>query len=209
MAITTYGELKTAVANWLKRDDLVNRIPEFIAMGEDRVYNTLRIRELEATADISLSTAGGASYTLPTGWVAGRRIYISGSPNKVIEYRPPVNFWSIYSSNTSAQPVVYTIEGENIVFAPTPDAAYTAKVLYYQRLTAFSADADTNGLLTKARGVYLYASLLEAAPFLGDDPRILIWSQFWDDIVERLETADRKDRFSGFPLTQRDIVKVT
>ena len=31
MAITTYSELKTAVGNWLNRDDLTSVIPDFIA----------------------------------------------------------------------------------------------------------------------------------------------------------------------------------
>ena len=36
MAITTFSELKTAVANWLDRSDLTDRIPEFIALAEAR-----------------------------------------------------------------------------------------------------------------------------------------------------------------------------
>jgi len=34
MAITTYGELKSAIATWLARDDLGAAIPDFIALFE-------------------------------------------------------------------------------------------------------------------------------------------------------------------------------
>lgn len=34
MAISNYTELQTAVANWLDRDDLSARIPEFIGLCE-------------------------------------------------------------------------------------------------------------------------------------------------------------------------------
>ena len=47
MAIGTYDELKTAVANWLDRDDLTDRIPEFISLAEARFNRVLRLRSME------------------------------------------------------------------------------------------------------------------------------------------------------------------
>ena len=49
MAISNYTELKTAVANWLDRDDLTDRIPEFIALAESRFNRLLRIRAMESS----------------------------------------------------------------------------------------------------------------------------------------------------------------
>jgi len=37
MAIGTYAELQTAVANWLDRSDLTDRIQEFIDLAEARI----------------------------------------------------------------------------------------------------------------------------------------------------------------------------
>jgi hypothetical protein len=34
MSITTYSELQTAVANWLKRSDLTATIPDFIRLAK-------------------------------------------------------------------------------------------------------------------------------------------------------------------------------
>ena len=47
MAIGTYSELQTAVANWLTRADLTSRIPEAIAMAEAEFNDTLRHRNME------------------------------------------------------------------------------------------------------------------------------------------------------------------
>jgi len=71
MAISTYSELTTAVANWLDRDDLTLRIPEFIALAEAKFNRTLRLRSMEAkyTAD---TVAGQRNLALPTGYIQMR-----------------------------------------------------------------------------------------------------------------------------------------
>ncbi len=42
MAITTYSELKTALGNWLNRDDLTAVIPDFISLAETDINRKLR-----------------------------------------------------------------------------------------------------------------------------------------------------------------------
>ena len=44
MAITTYAELKTAVADWLNRSDLTAVIPSFIALAESHFNQEERLR---------------------------------------------------------------------------------------------------------------------------------------------------------------------
>lgn len=43
MAITSFLTLKQGIENWLGREDLTNRITEFIALAEDRIAQDLRI----------------------------------------------------------------------------------------------------------------------------------------------------------------------
>lgn len=207
MSITTYAELKTAVANWLGRDALTNRIPEFIAMAEDRIYETLRVRAMEASATIN-TTAAQRADDLPSGYLQSRSLYVSGDPVQRLEYRTPVNYWSIYASATTGKPVVFTIEGESFEWGPIPDDTYSIVVAHYARPSAMSADSDSPTLLTKARGLFLYGALLEAAPMLGDDPRVALWAQFWDDIMDRIQTADARDRASGDALVMSSDVHV-
>ena len=47
MAITTYDELKTSVADFLNRDDLTSVIPDFITMAEADLNRNVRHWRME------------------------------------------------------------------------------------------------------------------------------------------------------------------
>jgi len=196
VAITNYGELKTALDNWLSRTDLSSRIPEFIALAEDVIAQKLKVRGMETSTDL---TVDDQTVGLPTRFKAARRIYLAGDPVRPLLLLTPQVFWTRFLSSQTGRPVAYTIEGENFVFGPTPDISYTGKLLYYQRFAALSADGDTNTILSNYRGLLLFGALIEAEPFLGNDPRTLIWATKFDDLLEAVLLADEQDRFSGAP----------
>ena len=50
MAIDSYANLKTALANWLDRSDLTSRLDEFIELAEARFADDIRIRAMETSA---------------------------------------------------------------------------------------------------------------------------------------------------------------
>jgi len=183
MSISNYGELKTAVATELGRDDLTSYIPNYISRGESLLFSDLRVREIEASDSVTISISTRTS-ALPTRWVGRRSIYISGSTNQRLEYRAPDEYWSIYANLTSAEPTVYTIEGENFVWGPLPDAGYTAVVQFYQRPALFSANSDTNSVLTRWPDLYLLTACMRSAAQLGNDARILTWAAMYEDLLE-------------------------
>jgi len=47
MAINTFSTLKSAVADWLDRDDIGNAIDNMIGLMESRLYSQLRVRGKE------------------------------------------------------------------------------------------------------------------------------------------------------------------
>lgn len=204
MSITTFGTLKTAIAKWLARPDLTDRIVEFVALAEDRIATDLRVADLETSGDLTISAQSVAK---PTGFLEARRLYLSTDPVTKLEFMDTNSFWSLYLSSQTGKPKHFTIEGNNFIFGPSPDATYTGKLLYYKRLTALSDDSDTNWLLTSARGLYLYGALIEAQPFIRNDPRIAVWSAFYDNLLDRLTRADQRAQFSGGTLTMRSLVR--
>ena len=64
MALTTYSELKTAIANWLDRSDLDDRIPEFIQLAEARHRRDFKIRRMETRVTAN-TIADTEYYSLP------------------------------------------------------------------------------------------------------------------------------------------------
>lgn len=196
MSLDNYGDLKARVEDWLSRDNLTSRIPEFIALGESRLYSDLRVRFMETSVTVAIAS-GVQTSALPDSYLQARSIYVTGSPVQRLEYRTPVEFWQIYGSLPTAKPRVFTVEAEDFVWGPKPDANYNAQTIYYKRPDVLTDDTDTNGLFTLAPQLLLYASLIETAPFLANDPRILTWSAMYDDLLEKINLADRRDRSSG------------
>lgn len=83
MAITTYAELKTAIATWLARDDLTANIPDFIMLFEATAARRLRVRLQKKTVTI-YPDAGEA--TLPTDFAGSVRMVFTGTPDSVLDY---------------------------------------------------------------------------------------------------------------------------
>ena len=82
MALSTFTELKEAVADWLDRSDLTARIPDFIALAEARINRELRIRPMEVRSTM-YTTVDQQYFNLPGGYIQMRNIcllYTSPSP---------------------------------------------------------------------------------------------------------------------------------
>lgn len=208
MTVTNYGELKLAIENELRHDDLTGEIPRFIRQGEQRLYQRLRVRFMETNINIS-TTIAQQTDPLPASFKQARTLYVAGTPNARLEYRTPVEFWGVYSSLATAKPRVFSIEGENFLWGPTPDAVYTITVLYYKEPVALAADADTNGVFTLDFQVLMYSSLIASAPFLKNDARVLVWAQLYEQCLEEVMAADKRDRYSGDVIVPERLAQLT
>lgn len=199
MAITTYSELKTAVANWLDRDDLTTRIPEFIALAEARIFNeeglNLRSMELRMTAD---TVAGTQYYGLPERFKAMRFVnLISESPVVELQYMPPERFhdFKAYKDGTQDVPEAFTIIGDELKLGPIPAAVYTMEMMLYQTFPALSDSQTTNALLTAHPDIYLYAAMLEAGVYLRDPEMKNDFIEYYNSAVRRMIDQDKADRY--------------
>lgn len=203
MGLANFGQLKTAIANLLYRDDLTTAIPDFVTMLEARVNRETKFRNRRMETSATLTYSGSDEATLPTDFIEARTVVWQSNPRVRLEFVAPSQFEATYTTDTQGTPRDYTIFGSTIQIGPFPNSTVGATLRYYQRLTALSADGDTNWLLTYHPDVYLYGSALESAPYLGDDNRIQVWLGFFDRAAAELQGDDARARWSGAPVRPR------
>ena len=208
MALSTYAELKTGIANWLNRTDLTDEISDdFIKLTEADFNAKLRIRAME---QIDTITIDSETETVPTGFISVRSFYILLSSNKYpLEYITPHNMFEIRGGSRSGRPRSYTIESddetETFRFGPSPDTSYTGYLSYYKAISALSASNTSNWMLANHPAVYLYGSLFHATNFLGgiDPQQVQNWLAMYSTSMERCENNDKQDSYGGAPVVQR------
>lgn len=200
MALTTYSELLQAIDDHLGRgnDDLSDAFKaDFVTLAEVEIYDRIRVREMETSADLTLSAQAVA---LPTGFVGLRRIYLDTAPIQNVSYLSPDAFWREHPTTASGLPCHCTIEGENVLFGPVPDSSYTAKMLYWKRLTALSS--STNNLFLRHPELWLYGALQHACEFIRDDEMRAQYGGLFEKALAATQQSDLRDRFAT-PLAAR------
>ena len=208
MALGTFTELKDALADWLDRSDLTDRIPDFITLAEARLNRDVRIRPMEVRSSME-TTAGQRYFNLPGGYLQMRNIQINSNPITPLEYITPEMLDRLYGSDTTGKPKAYTLIGDEIQLAPIPDSTYTLEMAFYEKFTPLgdgtSGTVTSNWLTTNAPDVLLYGALLEAEPFIKNDERIALWLNAYNGAVKKIQDADVRDRHSGSAMRIRNI----
>ena len=208
MALGTFTELKDAIADWLDRSDLTDRIPDFITLAEARLNRDLRIRPMEVRSTMT-TTADQRYFNLPGGYLQMRNIQLNTNPITPLEYITPEMLDRLYGSDTTGKPKAYTLIGDEIQLAPIPDSTYTLEMAFYEKFTALgdgtSGTVTSNWLTTNAPDVLLYGALLEAEPFIKNDERIALWLNAFNSAIRKVQDADAKDRHSGSAMRVRNI----
>lgn len=166
LALTTYAELQTMVADALERGDLKNVIPVLIVQAEGKLRNDRRVRSL-LTAPFSITADDLA---VPSDFRTLESWYHDGPT-----YYGPIEIVGAdqlgilkASYGTTGVPSYAAILGGVFRFAPAPTGTYATKMTYWRTLTALSA--GVNWLYTGHPHIYLRAALAEAGPYVARDP---------------------------------------
>ena len=195
MAITSYTELKTSIANWLNRDDLTSVIPDFISLAEADMERKVRHWRMEQRSTASLD----ARYTqLPQGFLEAVRFHLDVD-ERPIELLTPLALQQRRESNADAggKPQFYAIIAGQIEIWPTPDAAYTGELYYYSRITPLSDSSTSNWVLQYFPDAYLYGALVHSAPYLVDDQRTGTWAALYQSAIDGINGNNDKAKFGG------------
>ena len=76
------------------------------------------------------------------------------------------------------------------LIAETPDGPYPLESLCYLQPVLLDVNNQTNFFTNYCGNALLYASLLEATPFLKDDARIPTWQTWFDRELQALQGED-------------------
>jgi hypothetical protein len=196
MAITTYSELKTAVANWLNRDDLTSVIPDFITLAEVDINRKLRHYKMIERVDATLDSR---YVQVPADWLETVRFNITATFTRRLDLIGTEDMLEKREANgdTTGIPQYYAQIGEAIEVFPTPAAEYPMQLAYYAEIPSLSDSNTYTWLLQSDPDVYLYGALMHSAPYLLDDARTQNWASLYQNALASLQKSSDDTRFGG------------
>lgn len=206
MALATYGDLKTSIATWLARGDLTSTIPDFVTLAHKQLMRDLRGHLRLQKRDTAFSITS-QYVAVPTDFLELVSMEINSTPPTPVQFLP--NDTEAVAYTSSGTPKFVSIVGattpgtECFRFSPAPSGTMTATIEYYATITFFSGDGVTNWILTDHPQLYLYGSLLQAAAFLKDDPRVPMWQAGYAEALDAVKREGRRTRWGANSMTVR------
>jgi hypothetical protein len=196
MSITTYSELKSAIADWTNKTNLTARLGDFVTLAEAKINRRLRVNEMEAALAETAIASGAVSR--PAGMLAIKSIWTTGSDQRSLKQ---TNLEFINSQPTNASiPQWFAWSGEDLVFYPSGGSV---AAIYYTAVPALSDAAPSNWLLAASPDLYLWASLEQACIFLKNPDGMATYGQKADGLIEELNSRSIGNQLSGGPLVAR------
>lgn len=200
-AAMTFTSLKQDVQRYLERGgastdpDVYEQIPALINLAERRISRELKVQGFIRTVTTTFTTGLGV-YAKPDRFREVVSINIgTGATNasrKTLKARS-YEYCRTYAPDESVtgEPEFYADYGPTYwLIVPSPDEDYPGEISYYELLALLDDVNQTNWLTENAPQLLLYATLLEASPFLKNDTRIPVWKNFYDDALSSLKTED-------------------
>lgn len=196
MALSTYTELQASVMAWMVRTDSVisARVPDFIRLGETRLFRRLRLSGMISPTATLTVPAGQNWVALPDDWLAFKRLRTAAEPK--LNYLPADQLADLPGDGDAT---VYSIEGRRFYYGQTPGANLAFTMAYYQRPAALST-TGSNWVLTENPDLYLYAALIEGWQFAQNSAKAGEYGTLFEKAVSDAMSADQAALISGGPL---------
>jgi hypothetical protein len=149
----------------------------------------------------NLVPSGGVP--LPPGFLELRSLVLQVACPRQLSPVTPQDYNATYLARGRSQPEAFTLTGDCIRFGPAPDTRYAVEMSFYRKFPGLSAANPSNWLMANKPDVYLWAALLEAAIYLGDDEGAQRYFGLYRAAAEGLMNANARDRFGGAALQLR------
>ena len=191
----TYDSLLVDIRRYLERgftqasDQIVfDQLSRLVTLAERRIARELKIEGFIRAITTPLSI-GVSTYLKPDRWRDTISMTVDGTPIQTRSYEYLRNYWP--NEAQTASPQFYAdYDYANWLIAPTPNAASTLEILYYEQPALLGPNLQSNWLTDYAPELVLYASLLEATPFLKNDERVQLWQSLYDRCAQAFSGQD-------------------
>lgn len=171
MALTSYTELKAAIADFGNRTDLTTAIVDCITLAEARLYDLMILKNMEAEETLTLTT--GVNYVaLPSGFISPIALWLLVSSVRIP--LSPATPQELPYDTSNNEPTYWAIDGANIRFDCPAADNYTAYLRCVKK-SNLSGSVTTNYLLERRPDIYLAASMVELARYTRDVELFNTW----------------------------------
>lgn len=183
-ATMTYSQLIEDVKQYAERFDapFITQIPRFIALAENRIAAEVRGLGYVRYASGSFNVAD-AVIEKPSRWRETSSWFYIKNGNVVFLKQRGYSYVRSYWPDLSqtGDPEYYSdYDYEHLLVVPTPAEPLTFELAYFERPLPLSESNQTNWTTQYAPQLLLYASLLEAQPFLKRSDRIAEFQGLFD-----------------------------
>ena len=193
-SVMTYDSLVEDIQSYLERTDTgtLDKIPRFIMLAEQIITSEIKFLGNLVVVGSNM-VLGEATIAKPARWrkTVSMNVTVAGDRQPVLlrTYEYLREYWPDPSSTSI--PLFYCdYDYEHWLIAPTPAAAYSYEVLYYERNQPLDSNNQSNWFTEYAPQALLYGSLLQAMPFLKNDERIPMWQSQYDKIIAVLQNEN-------------------
>lgn len=181
-AFTDFLDLQTAVVEHVQRPDIADVFPRLVKLAEVAFNRRVRCREQVTTS--SLVVTGGVA-TLPTDFQEVIGVYDEAGAEYIAQ--------PLQELRKTQSKGYYSISGSTL----TTKNDETLTLQYYAKVPTISATmTDSNWLLQKAPGLYLYGVGLEAAKYVRDAEIAQATMPFLEMEFAALAAEDAQQRYS-------------
>jgi hypothetical protein len=202
MAITTYAELQSSIADFLNRDDLASVTTSFISLAEADMQRRIRHWRMEERSTAELDTQYSA---IPADFVEIIRFHVTDNGTNPLELISQSELLQLKarSRNTAGKPKFYAFTAGELEVYPTPDGTYNVELYYIASIPALSDSNTSNWLLERYPDAYLYGALVHSAPYLKDDARIQVWAALYQNAIDAINAESERSKYGGSGLRMK------
>lgn len=199
----SYAQIREKVRLLIEGDEIGNTFSTdtldlLISMAESRVYRKLRAD----TMYVSSSALNAVSNLLdiPADLLELEKVVIGGKQVEITD------LWRVdqhISNSDGASDTIYCAQqGATLKFWPAIDDTTDVYLYYFGKPAALALGENTT--YTAYPEVFLFASVAEASPFLGEDSRAPMWEAKFAQALQDAMSNERWKAYGGSSLRVRN-----